>query len=441
MEKIKARQLLSITLTLFAVFFGAGNMIFPPAMGQQAGENYIQALAGFILTDAGIALLGMIAVVLVGTEVSDLGELVSRRFAVFLSVCIYLLIGPLFALPRTGSVSFELAVRPYLSESNVWWVSLLVTAVFFWLTYYLSGNPKKVVNVIGKYLTPILLICIVLIFLACVFMEKSPNSSVQYGSVGVPQGVYKEIPFFQGMIEGYYALDGPAGLVFAIIIINAVRGHQVKTKRNIIQPTLICGAGAALILSVVYYMLTYVGAVTRTPFSNGGSLLHAVTSDLLGPAGGIILGVAVLFACMTTSIGLTTSFADYFHELFPNVSYKKIAAIVCVFSFVISNIGLDMLVKVSLPVLMMFYPVTVVLVILSFFKKWIGSKRMAYVLGMLFAFCVAFVDGMQSAGISLGVVTEICNKLPFYDLRLGWIIPAAVGALLGLLPVWKYNRE
>ena len=173
MEKIKARQLLSITLTLFAVFFGAGNMIFPPAMGQQAGENYIQALAGFILTDAGIALLGMIAVVLVGTEVSDLGELVSRRFAVFLSVCIYLLIGPLFALPRTGSVSFELAgsVRIY-QNSNVWWVSLLVSGCFFWLTYYLSGNPKKVVNVIGKYLTPILLICIVLIFLACVFMEN-----------------------------------------------------------------------------------------------------------------------------------------------------------------------------------------------------------------------------------------------------------------------------
>lgn len=441
MERMKARQVLSITLTLFAVFFGAGNMIFPPAMGQQAGEHYIQALAGFIVTDAGIALLGMIAVVLVGTEVSDLGELVGRRFAIFLSVCIYLLIGPLFALPRTGSVSFELAVRPYLTEPNVWWVSLIVTGIFFGLTYYLSGNPKKVVNLIGKYLTPVLLICIVLIFLACVFMEKSPHGRVQYGSIGAPRGAYAEIPFFQGMIEGYYALDGPAGLVFAIIIINAVWGYQVKTKRNIIKYTLICGAGAALILSVVYYMLTYVGAVTRTPFSNGGSLLHAVTSDLLGPAGGIVLGVAVLFACMTTSIGLTTSFADYFHELFPNVSYKKITAIVCVFSFVISNIGLDMLVKVSLPVLMMFYPVTVVLVVLSFFKKEIGSKRMVYVLGMLFAFCVAFVDGMQSAGISLGVVTEICNKLPFYDLRLGWIIPAAVGALLGLLPVWKYNRQ
>lgn len=441
MERMKARQVLSITLTLFAVFFGAGNMIFPPAMGQQAGENYIQALAGFILTDAGIALLGMIAVVLVGTEVSDLGELVSRRFAVFLSVCIYLLIGPLFALPRTGSVSFELAVRSYVTESNVWWVSLIVTGIFFGLTYYLSGNPKKVVNLIGKYLTPVLLICITLIFLACIFLEKSPRGQIQYGSIGAPKGTYAQIPFFQGMIEGYYALDGPAGLVFAIIIINAVRGFQVKTKKNIVKYTLLCGAGAALILSVVYYMLTYIGAVTLTPFSNGGSLLHAVASDLLGPAGGIVLGIAVFFACMTTSIGLTTSFADYFHELLPDISYKKITAIVCLFSFVISNVGLDMLVKVALPVLMMIYPVTVVLVVLSFFKKWIGERKMVYVLGMLFAFCVAFIDGMQSAGISLGVVTEICNKLPFYDLRLGWIIPAAVGALLGLLPVWKYNRQ
>lgn len=441
MERMKARQVLSITLTLFAVFFGAGNMIFPPAMGQQAGENYIQALAGFILTDAGIALLGMIAVVLVGTEVSDLGELVSRRFAVFLSVCIYLLIGPLFALPRTGSVSFELAVRSYVTESNVWWVSLIVTGIFFGLTYYLSGNPKKVVNLIGKYLTPVLLICITLIFLACIFLEKSPRGQIQYGSIGAPKGAYAQIPFFQGMIEGYYALDGPAGLVFAIIIINAVRGFQVKTKKNIVKYTLLCGAGAALILSVVYYMLTYIGAVTLTPFSNGGSLLHAVASDLLGPAGGIVLGIAVFFACMTTSIGLTTSFADYFHELLPDISYKKITAIVCLFSFVISNVGLDMLVKVALPVLMMIYPVTVVLVVLSFFKKWIGERKMVYVLGMLFAFCVAFIDGMQSAGISLGVVTEICNKLPFYDLRLGWIIPAAVGALLGLLPVWKYNRQ
>ena len=134
MEKLTMRQILSLTLTLFAVFFGAGNMIFPPAMGQLAGENYLQALAGFILTDAGIALLGMIAVVLVGNKIMDLGDLVSRRFSLLLSVMVYLLIGPLFALPRTGSVSYELAVRPYVPQQYAWLVSLAVTAVFFLLT-------------------------------------------------------------------------------------------------------------------------------------------------------------------------------------------------------------------------------------------------------------------------------------------------------------------
>ena len=181
MEKLTMRQILSLTLTLFAVFFGAGNMIFPPAMGQLAGENYLQALAGFILTDAGIALLGMIAVVLVGNKIMDLGDLVSRRFSLLLSVMVYLLIGPLFALPRTGSVSYELAVRPYVPQQYAWLVSLAVTAVFFLLTYYLSGNPSKVVDIIGKYMTPVLIISIALLYLVCLFSIKSRSEERRVG--------------------------------------------------------------------------------------------------------------------------------------------------------------------------------------------------------------------------------------------------------------------
>ena len=196
MEKLTMRQILSLTLTLFAVFFGAGNMIFPPAMGQLAGENYLQALAGFILTDAGIALLGMIAVVLVGNKIMDLGDLVSRRFSLLLSVMVYLLIGPLFALPRTGSVSYELAVRPYVPQQYAWPVSLAVTAVFFLLTYYLSGNPSKVVDIIGKYMTPVLIISIALLYLVCLFSDKSGNT-VQYGAVQkVCRGI-QDIAFFK----------------------------------------------------------------------------------------------------------------------------------------------------------------------------------------------------------------------------------------------------
>ena len=195
MEKLKIRQMMSLTLTLFAVFFGAGNMIFPPAMGQKAGENYLPALVGFILTDAGIALLGIVAVVLVGNKIMDLGDLVSRHFSLFLSITVYLLIGPLFALPRTGSVSYELAVRPYVPQQYVWLVSLGVTAVFFSLTYYFSGNPGKIVDIIGKYMTPILIISITLIFLVCLFSDKSGNT-LQYGAAKEAVGEYRNIAFF-----------------------------------------------------------------------------------------------------------------------------------------------------------------------------------------------------------------------------------------------------
>ena len=427
MEKLKFKQIMSLTLTLFAIFFGAGNMVFPPAMGQLAGENYWQALIGFILTDAGIALLGIIAVVLVGNEITDLGNLISKKFSIFLSIVVYLLIGPLFALPRTGSVSYELAAKPYVPSEYSWLVSLAVTAVFFAVTYFLSARPNKIVDIIGKYLTPILILSIVAIFFSCLFMDKS-NHTIQYA-------------FFQGLVEGYNALDGPAGLVFAIIIINAVTGFGIKKRKNITKYTVICGIGAVIILSAIYFMLTYIGASTLTSFPNGGELLHAVTSDLLGTPGGIILGIAVLLACLTTSIGLTTSFSDYFHELIPSVSYQKIALIVCIFSFVISNVGLTQLVAVSLPVLMAVYPVLVVLIILSFFKRWIQHRRMIYVLSMAFAFCISFINGLDSANIPLGIVADWIGMLPLYDLNLGWMIPAAIGAIIGILPFWPMNKK
>ena len=441
MRTLKPKQIVSLTLTLFAVFFGAGNMIFPLSMGQLAGKNFISALTGFILTDAGIALLGMIAVVLVGSEVGDLGKLVSKKFSIFLSVCIYLLIGPLFALPRTGSVSFELAIKPYVPSNSVWIASLIVTGIFFLVTYFLSSNPSKVIDIVGRILTPILLVCIVTLFFACFFHDKSAVGAIQYGEIPDPQGVYKDIPLFQGMIEGYNALDGPAGLVFAIIIINAVRDFGIESKKSIIKYTVICGIGAAVILSVVYFMLTYVGVVTLTPFENGGALLHAVSSDLLGTVGGVILGVAVLFACMTTAIGLTTSFSDYFHELFPSISYKKITALVCLFSFIISNIGLTQLVAISLPILMMIYPVTIVLVVLSFFNKYIQHRKMVYICAMVFAFCVAFINAMENTALPLGVLVEWCRHIPFYNLKFGWVLPAILGALIGMLPFWPANKE
>lgn len=437
MKKLSLQQILSVSLTLFAIFFGAGNMIFPPAMGHLAGTNYMSALFGFILTDAGIAILGITAVVLVGNSMSDLGNLISKKFALCLSIGVYLLIGPLFALPRTGSVSFELALQPYIGGGNSMMYSLLFTAAFFGITYYLSSNPKKIVDIVGKLLTPFLLLSICLIFVATVYTVLNGSGEPLLGNISKPQGMYQEIPFFQGMIEGYNALDGPAGLAFSIIVINSIKNYGITDKKSIAKYTIIAGLGAAFFLSIVYFMLTYVGATSIPAFGNGGTLLYAVSTQLFGSLGGVVLGVAVLFACLTTSIGLTTSFAGYFHEIAPNISYKKIACIVCLFSFVISNVGLSQLITISLPILIMIYPVTVVLIVLSFFKKYIGQRKMVYILGMSFTFVVSFVNGLDSAGITFGAIGSAVQQLPFYELSMGWILPGCIGALLGLLPVWK----
>lgn len=424
-------QILSVSLMLFAIFFGAGNMIFPPALGAAAANSYISAVFGFITTDAGLAILGMVAVVLVGSQMSDLGALVGKKFSYILPIGVYLLIGPLFALPRTGSVSYELVILPFFEDSSSQLIySLGFTAVFFFLTYWLSSNPKKIVDIIGKVLTPLLLLAIALIFIASLLYPLS--------DVGLATNGYEANPFFKGMIEGYLALDGPAGLAFSVLIIQALKNYGVKEKKSLVKYTVVCGMIAGAFLSVVYLALAYVGAHSSAlgTFTNGGKLLTVVTYELFGNYGQIVLGLAMLFACLTTSIGLTTSFSEYFNHQFPKISYKTYAKIVCIFSFVISNVGLSSLIKISLPVLIAIYPVTIVLIVLSYMKNKIGERKSVYICGMLFTFVVAGIEGLYSLDISLGVLTQFVTSLPFYELGLGWILPAIIGSLIGWLPIF-----
>lgn len=440
MKKLNIMQITAVSMMLFAIFFGAGNMIFPPAMGQLAGEHFVSALVGFIITDVGIAVLGIMAVVMAGTSIDDLGALINRRFALFFSVSVYLLIGPFFGMPRTANVSFEIAVLPYIDPDIKRIVLFIFSALFFTITYYLSSNPNHLVNVVGKVLTPFLLISILIIFVASL-VHSTGNGSIAFGKMMKPSGVYESIPLFQGMVEGYNALDGPAGLAFSVIVINAIQNYGIKDKKSIAKYTAFCGLGAAVLLSVVYFMLSYVGAITNDTFKNGGALLHAVTDHLLGEAGGIVLGGAVVLACFSTAIGLASSFANYFSSILPEKwTYKRIVAAVCMFGFVIANVGLDQLIAISLPILVMIYPVTIVLIVLSFFKKRIGNRRMTYVLGMLFTFVISFINGLEKAEVNLGVIGKFVSRLPLNDLGFGWIWFALAGALIGLLPIWSLNR-
>lgn len=433
-QKLNVRQMLSISLMLFAIFFGAGNMIFPPALGQASGSEVFYALLGFITTDAGIAILGIGAVVLAGNSISDLAALVSKRFALIFPLVVYLLIGPLFALPRTGSVSFELALQPFLQEgSNTTVFSFVFTGLFFLITYFLSSNPKRIVDIVGKVLTPVLLLAIFAIFFGSILQGPLVMEA--------PSDAYESIPFFQGMIQGYLSLDGPAGLAFSILVIQAIQQQGIKKKKDIVKYTCLCGLGAASFLSVVYFALAYVGAITPGTFANGGVLLSVVTKSLFGTPGVLLLGLAVFLACLTTAIGLTTSFSDYLVSVYPNLKYRNVAIYVCVFSFIISNVGLSSLIAISLPVLIMLYPVSVVLMVLSFFQSRIKEKRMVYVCGMIAAFMVSLFSGLDEAGLYIGTLHDLVRELPFYAYGVGWILPAIIGSFVGLLPCWKTMNE
>lgn len=432
-EKLSFSQLLSLSLMLFALFFGAGNMIFPPAMGQLAGTNVWAALAGFIVTDVGLPLLGIAAVVFAGRSLNNMVGRAGKKFGTFFIVLMYLLIGPLFAIPRTGSVSFELAVMPFVSNTGIspMVFSVIFTAIFFGSVYILSANPSKIVAIVGKVLTPILLVSIFIIGLSAVINPIGPLRE--------PVGDYTTIAFFKGMVEGYMAMDALAAGIFALIVIDNVEAMGIQKEGNIVKYTLLAGLIAAIGLAVVYGILAYAGA-TAGPlgqFSNGGQLLSAVAKHIFGTAGMLILGIAVLFACLTTAIGLTTACGEYFSDNYVKLEYNHIIIAVCLFSFVVSNIGLTQLLSITLPGLLMVYPVLMALVLAGFLDKWFKGRKPIYIGILIGTALISIPNGLETLAanysISTAAMSNLLQMVPFYNLGLGWVIPAVIGGAIGYI--------
>lgn len=431
-EKLSFSQLLSLSLMLFALFFGAGNMIFPPAMGQLAGTNVWAALAGFITTDVGLSVLTIAGVVFAGCSMKNMVGRAGEGFGLFFTALVFLLIGPLFAIPRTGSVSFELAILPFLGEGvNATLISFIFTAIFFGATYILSANPTKIVNIVGKILTPILLLSIFIIGLGAIVNPIGPMNA--------PVGDYNTIPFFKGFVEGYQAMDPLAAGMFALIVIENIQGMGVQKEGNIVKYTLIAGLFAAIGLAVVYGILAFAGATSSSlgEFANGGQMLSAIANHMFGTVGMLILGLAVLFACLTTAIGLTTAFGDYFSKTYVKLEYDHVIIGVCLFSFFISNIGLTQLISFTLPALLAVYPLLIVQVCVSFLHRWIGDRKPVYI-GILIATALVSVPSgletfLKSFGVDVTALHDLLALLPYQDISLGWVIPAFIGGIIGFV--------
>lgn len=433
--KLSFSNYLVIGVMLFALFFGAGNLIFPASLGQNAGTNVWPAIIGFLATGIGLPFLGTLAMGFSGSKnLQELSSRVHPVFAVIFTSVLYLTIGPLFALPRTGAVSYEIGILPFMDADHAQIGLLLFTIVFFGITLLFSLNPSKIVDNVGKYLSPGI---IVGLFVLLLFVVMKPM-----GGFEAPHGSYIDHAFMTGFTEGYNTMDALASLVFGIIVITAIRSMGITSTKGIIAATAKSGGIAVFFLGVIYTGIAYLGATSTKLFGlfeNGGPVLSNASEHYFGAFGAILLSIVIFLACLTTSIGLTTACGEYFNTLMPKISYKAFVILFSVFTCIIANFGLSNIITYSVPVLMLLYPLAIVLILLTFLSPLFKHARVVYISVMFVTFLISVMDGFKALCRSLDIayfgwmkpiVSFYEDYLPFYNVDLGWVTPFVVITLI-----------
>ncbi len=409
---------------MFALFLGAGNIIFPPTLGQQAGDSLWLAIFGFLLTGVGLPVLAVIAISISGS-LDEISRKAHPAFAVLFPFIVYLTIGPFFGIPRTATVAYEIGIVPFLSvdgATSLFWTTLL----FFALTFILSLNPTKLVNRIGKIMTPLLLLLIIIIAIR-VFISP-------IGSIEKPIDKYAHNTMISGVLEGYLTMDAIAALVFGMVVINRIKEKGITKASDIKAFTIRAGIVAGIGLSFVYITLAFIGATSVNVIGmqqNGGTILSMVVENIFGIYGTMILALVIALACLTTSVGLVSACGEYLSKTFKKLPYIVVIAIICLFSFTMANLGLNQLISFSLPVLYAIYPIAIVLILLSIVNaKW-NITNSIYLGAVIGAGAVSILDGLKTAGFSLGLVEGLLQALPFYANGMGWIFPSFILGLFG----------
>ena len=447
-KQLTLRQRILVAGTLFGMFFGAGNLIFPVHLGQMAGRNMLPAMLGFIITAVGIPILGVAAI---GNTHADglqaLATKVGKGYGYAFTCLLYLTIGPFFAIPRCATTSFTTGVLPMLGDGASEGLALLIfSLIFFALVLFLSLRPANITVWIGKIINPLFLIFLAILVISALTRPGAPASTVE------PVTAYQSHALSSALIEGYGTMDAIAGLAFGIVVIDIIRSMGVENDAAIAKDVLRSGALTGLLMAVIYAATILMGAQSRGLFElseNGGIALAQISGHYLGSAGKLVLALTITCACLKTSIGLVTSCADAFARMFPKaLSYRAWAVIFTAFSFCISNFGLSKIIEYSIPVLMFLYPLAITLILLALCGRLFQHDRTVYLSVTAFTCVAALFDLMQALPESLqgalhleGAISLAERMLPFYKLSFGWVVPAAVGLLLGLAIHFGKNRR
>jgi len=426
-KRYKTKDVITVGFALFAMFFGAGNMIIPPYIGLQVGKGWSSAALGFGLSGIGLPLLGIMAMAKNKGSLEHFAGKVSYRFSILLGTLVILCIGPMLAIPRTGATTYEVGIKSIFPSIS----PIISSIIFFSLTLYFSMNKSKVIDILGKILTPILLLMLGVIIIQGIWHPLGDT---------VATGVKN--PFEVSFTEGYQTMDALASIIFAGIVINSIKSKGYTQSGDQVKLAIFAGIIAAAGLFLVYGGLMYLGATASSfvPKSvDRAALLIVITNGLMGFLGRIPLGIAVSLACLTTAVGLTAATGNFFSEITHNkLSYKAVVITTTIISMVISNIGVERIIKLSAPVLVTLYPVVIVLITLNLFDNMIKNKSI-YLTTIVGTFPMSLFNGLQAAEVDLGYVGKIVSYIPLSESGFGWLITAAIGYIIGKTLLYEKN--
>lgn len=436
-KRLSLSSYIFIGSMLFGLFFGAGNLIFPVHMGQEAGTNILPATLGFLVTGIGLPFLGVVAI---GVSKSDgLFDLASRVhpiYGIFMTVALYMTIGPFFALPRTGTVSYEIGIAPYLPSQYQTVGLLLFTVIFFAIALAFSMKPTKILIWVGKILNPLFLVFLAILIVTA-FLK--PMGVISEAAV---HGNYVTEPFITGFTQGYNTMDALASLAFGIIVVQTIKGLGVRNPSNIAIDTIKSGIVSVILMAVIYGSLAYIGATSVGQFEvseNGGIALAQIAQHYFGSFGSVLLAIIVTVACLKTAIGLITACSETFCEMFPNsFSYRTYVILFTLLACGIANVGLTKIISLSIPVLMFLYPLAITLIFLALLSPLFKNRQVVYVTTTIFTIFVSIADGLNALPAGVKSISFIDNILAFYsrylplfDIGMGWVFPAILGLIIG----------
>ena len=423
----RSGAVLIASLMLFSMFFGAGNLIFPPMLGAQAGSSTTPALLGFLTTGVALPVLAILAIAVTGRDLQDLANRGGRVFGIVFPVLVYLSIGAFYALPRTASVSFETAIDPYLGEGSLL-ITAAFSAVFFAVSLLLAFDPSGIVDRLGRYLTPALLILLVVLIAMAVLRLSAPGHG--------PAEDYSSAPYVTGFLEGYNTMDSLAGLAFGIIVVASLRAKGVSDGPAIVRGVSIAGLIAGVLLAAVYIGLAIVGL--RMPdgqaHADGASLLADAAVQVLGGPGAVVFGLIVVLACLTTSVGLIGATSEFFHKLVPALSYRVWAILFTIIAFLVSTAGLETVLAIAGPIVGFLYPTGITLILLTLIEPLTRRRlNLTFRLALAVAIIWAALMTLSSLGVAAGPIESLIGWTPLHEQGMGWVAPTVAAAVVGFI--------